>query len=93
MEITLEPEMRAFIEAAIEAGEFDSASEALNAAVAELRRRNEYRDYVRNAVAESTAARERGEGTVYGADDTSRLAEEIKAEAHARYAALARKVA
>lgn len=93
MEFTLDSESREYIEAAIAAGDFDTPSDALNAAVTELRRRTEYRDYVRNAVAEGLASLDRGEGTVYGAGETSRLAEEIKTEARARYAASARQAA
>jgi Arc/MetJ-type ribon-helix-helix transcriptional regulator len=93
MEITLAPEHEEYIEHSVESGQYASRTEALNAAVEELRRRDEYRAYVQNAVAESAAARERGEGAVYSADDTARLADEIKAEARARYAASARKAA
>lgn len=88
MEITLHPETRAFIDAAIEAGEFDTPSDALNAAVAELRRRNEYRDYVRNAVAEGLASLERGQGKTF----TSEQLREHFSEENIRARATAREV-
>jgi len=65
MEITLDPELRAFIEASVAAGEYATPSDALNAAVTELRRRDEYRAYVRQALAEGIASLERGEGTTF----------------------------
>jgi Arc/MetJ-type ribon-helix-helix transcriptional regulator len=93
MEITLAPEHEEYIEASVSSGQHTSRAEALNAAVEELRRRNEHRAYVQQAVAESEAARERGEGTVYSTNDSDDLAREIKAEACARYARQVREVA
>jgi Arc/MetJ-type ribon-helix-helix transcriptional regulator len=85
LEVSLTPEHEEFIARSVESGEYPSAADALNDAVEELRRRHDYRAYVRKAVAESVAARERGEGTVYQDGGPGDLAREIKAEARARY--------
>jgi putative addiction module CopG family antidote len=69
MEITLAPEHEEYIEASVSSGRYASRAEALNAAVEELRRRNEYRAYVQAAVAEGMASLERGEGTTFTAEE------------------------
>jgi putative addiction module CopG family antidote len=65
LEVSLTPEHEEYIARSVESGEYPSAADALNDAVEELRRRHDYRAYVRKAVAEGVASLERGEGQTF----------------------------